>query len=140
MKTKILALLLVFSSFIANAQTKKITWVPWAKVPVEVKNRLKTIKTYGTETIYKTILENMQEGDEAFVAIIDLDGDGKPGYAIAFNGSYSCGNRGCSVSFFEKDGKTSIELVDHWEMIKPANGGVFSSTGKFFALKSTKLN
>lgn len=135
MKKIILSILMASTVVFAQAQTKKITWVPWLKVPIEVKNKLKTIKTYGAETIYKTILENIEEGDKAFVAILDLDGDGKPGYAIAFNGSYSCGNRGCSVSFFEKDGKTSIELVDHWEMIKPAKGGVISSANKFFPLQ-----
>lgn len=72
------------------------------------------------------------------VATIDVDGDGRSGYAIGYSGSLICGSADCDFTLYEKEGKMTINMVDHWEMIKPAKGEVVSSTGKFFALEPTK--
>lgn len=144
MKTiKIAFVLLVFCSIIAQAQTKKITWMPWVKVPLEVKNKLKTIKTYNkTETIYSTIISAIKDGKKVGssvdieIAIIDLDGDGKPGYIVAYSGSLYCGTAGCLIEVYEKDGKMQISINDEIELIKAAKNGITSARGKFIKLES----
>ncbi|RZL17521.1 MAG: hypothetical protein EOO89_07560 [Pedobacter sp.] len=135
MKREILLLMLAITFVNTYAQTKKITWLSWKNTPVNVKNQLKTIKMFENETVYSSILEAIKEGDKAFIAVIDIDGDGKPGYAVAYSGSFNCGTAGCSFAVYEAGGKMRVELVDHWELIRPAKNGIISSTGKFFPLQ-----
>lgn len=144
MKTTIFAVLLVFSSIIANAQAKKFNWVDWDKVSPAVKEKLKTIKTANNQSVYAAIMSDINDGKkmkmtiDVSIAAIDIDGDGKLGYAVGYSGSLFCGSAGCSFALYEKEGKMTIDMVDHWEMIKPAKGGVISSTGKFFPLEKVK--
>lgn len=138
MKKTCLIYFLTLSCFLAHSQDKKFNWIPWNKVSPEIKTKLKKMKSYSDETVYQEIVSQLEFGGTASLAVIDLDGDGEPEYAVGYGGSINCGSLGCSFAVFDNDGKKKIDLTDTWERIKPVKNGVISSTGKFFALRTVK--
>lgn len=144
MKKILTILFFILCSIFAKSQTKKIVWIPWEKISLATKNELKKIKYDKVESVYSQILLDIKESKETetnldvSIAVIDLDGDGKLGYAVGYSGSLFCGSAGCDFSVYENDGKKRLNLTDVWEKIKPAKNGIISSRGKFFPLEKVQ--
>jgi hypothetical protein len=143
MKKIIFFFLLICGIVSVNAQTNKFSWIAWEKVPQTTKNELKKIKYDETQSVYTQILLDFKDSKEAestlniSIALIDLDRDGKMGYAVGYSGSLFCGSGGCQFAVYENSGKTYLSFNDDWERIKPAKNGVISSSGKFFHLEKS---
>ncbi len=134
----LLAFMVILLSTASAQVTKKFKWIAWKAVSAKTKAELKKIKYIKDETVYDHIIEYMEEGCEAEVCVLDMDGDGKMEYAVTLAGRYCCGSAGCSLSVYSLGGAKQLHLTDYLEDVKPAKNGVISSKGFLIKFQTVK--
>jgi hypothetical protein len=141
MKTIFIFATLLFVVQLGNAQSRlTFTWVPWKNVSSSTKAALKKVKEFKDETAYDAIIEDIQEGCDIEVAVLDMDGDGKLEYAVGSEGRFCCGTHGCSLTVYTLGGHKRIDLTDQWRYVKPDKNGVITSTGLLTKFYTPKRN
>lgn len=116
-------------------ETSFFDWILFEDLTPKMKDELKKLD------LYEMLAFGAENGCTMVVAPTDLDKNKKPGYAygVLYGGTACCGTLGCSFAVTEEDGKDLFYLETSVCKVKPTQGGILTSAGRFVKLDFSKV-